>query len=103
MGGASGILGSATDGGELPVGEVDRGRVACGGLRTESAVRGGPGFHELSHGEGFLQMLRTRGHQRGFYLMDEPAAPRSFAACLGLAGLLHDLARPGPPAVRSEE
>ncbi len=62
-------------------------------------MRGGPGFHELSHGEGFLQMLRTRGHQRGFYLMDEPDAPRSFAACLGLAGLLHDLARAGSQAV----
>ena len=42
-------------------------------------------FHELSHGEGFLQILRTRVNQAGFYLMDEPDAPLSFTACLGLA------------------
>ena len=42
-------------------------------------------FHELSHGEGFLEILRTRVNQRGFYLMDEPDAPLSFTASLGLA------------------
>jgi predicted ATPase len=56
-------------------------------------------FHELSHGEGFLQILRTRVNQPGFYLMDEPDAPLSFTACLGLAGLLHDLAAEGSQAV----
>jgi predicted ATPase len=56
-------------------------------------------FHELSHGEGFLQILRTRVNQPGFYLMDEPDAPLSFTACLGLAGLLHDLAADGSQAV----
>jgi predicted ATPase len=29
-------------------------------------------FHELSHGQGFLEILGTRVNQRGFYLMDEP-------------------------------
>jgi predicted ATPase len=52
-------------------------------------------LHELSHGEGFLQILRTRIAQPGFYLMDEPDAPLSFTAPLGLAALLHDLAREG--------
>jgi predicted ATPase len=56
-------------------------------------------FHELSHGEGFLQILRTRVNQRGFYLMDEPDAPLSFTACLGLAALLHDLAQAGSHVV----
>ena len=56
-------------------------------------------FHELSHGEGFLEILRTRVNQPGFYLMDEPDAPLSFTACLGLAGLLHDLAAEGSQAV----
>jgi predicted ATPase len=50
-------------------------------------------LHELSHGEGFLQILRTRVNQPGFYLMDEPDAPLSFVASLGLVALLHDLAR----------
>lgn len=49
-------------------------------------------FHELSHGQGFLEILRTRVNQRGFYLMDEPDAPLSFVASLSLVALLHDLA-----------
>ena len=56
-------------------------------------------LHELSHGEGFLEILRTRVNQPGFYLMDEPDAPLSFTACLGLVALLHDLARAGSQAI----
>ena len=56
-------------------------------------------FHELSHGQGFLEILRTRVNQRGFYLMDEPDAPLSFVACLGLVVLLHDLASAGSQVV----
>jgi predicted ATPase len=56
-------------------------------------------FHELSHGEGFLAVLRTRVNQPGFYLMDEPDSPLSFTACLGLTALLHDLAEAGSQAV----
>jgi predicted ATPase len=58
-----------------------------------------PRFHELSHGEGFLATLRTRVNQRGFYLMDEPDAPLSFTASLGLVALLHDLASAGSQLV----
>jgi predicted ATPase len=57
------------------------------------------GFHELSHGEGFLEILRTRVNQAGFDLMDEPDAPLSFTACLGLVALLHDLAQTGSQAI----
>jgi predicted ATPase len=56
-------------------------------------------LHELSHGEGFLEILRTRANQAGFYLMDEPDAPLSFTGCLGLAALLHDLAEAGSQVV----
>ena len=52
-------------------------------------------LHELSHGEGFLEILRTRVNETGFYLMDEPDAPLSFTASLGLAALLHDLVAAG--------
>jgi predicted ATPase len=38
-------------------------------------------------------------NQPGFYLMDEPDAPLSFIACLGLASLLHDLVQAGSQAV----
>ena len=56
-------------------------------------------LHELSHGEGFLEILRTRVNQPGFYLMDEPDAPLSFTACLGLVALLNDLAQAGSQAI----
>ena len=56
-------------------------------------------FHELSHGEGFLEILRTRVNQAGFYLMDEPDAPLSFTASLGLVALLHDLVQAGSQAI----
>jgi predicted ATPase len=62
------------------------------GRRTER-------LHELSHGEAFLEILRTRVSQTGFYLMDEPDAPLSFTASLGLAALLHELAEAGGQAV----
>jgi predicted ATPase len=52
-------------------------------------------LHELSHGEGFLEILRTRVNEAGFYLMDEPDAPLSFTASLGLVALLHDLVAAG--------
>jgi len=65
--------------------------------QISGATSGGP--HELSHGEGFLEILRTRVNDDGFYLMDEPDAPLSFVASLGLAALLHDLAAAGSQVV----
>lgn len=56
-------------------------------------------FHELSHGEGFLEILRTRINQAGFYLMDEPDAPLSFVSSLSLVALLHDLAADGSQVI----
>ena len=56
-------------------------------------------LHELSHGEGFLEILRTRVNETGFYLMDEPDAPLSFTASLGLVALLHDLVAAGSQMV----
>jgi predicted ATPase len=68
-------------------------------LYTYLEDTGQGGFHELSHGEGFLEVLRTRVNQAGFYLMDEPDAPLSFTACLGLVALLYDLAQAGSQAI----
>ena len=56
-------------------------------------------LHELSHGQGFIEILRTRANQRGFYLLDEPDSPLSFVASLGLVALLHDLAREGSQVI----
>jgi predicted ATPase len=49
--------------------------------------------------QGFLEILRTRVNQRGFYMMDEPDAPLSFASCLSLLALLHDLAAAGSQVI----
>ena len=38
-------------------------------------------------------------NDEGFYLMDEPDAPLSFTASLGLAALLHDLVAGGSQVV----
>ena len=54
-----------------------------------------PLFHEMSHGESFLAILRTRFDSPGFYCLDEPEAGLSFSSTLGLIGALHDLVESG--------
>ena len=56
-----------------------------------------PAFHELSHGESFMAMLRTgRFDGDGFFVMDEPEAGLSFSAQLALVGSLAEaVAEPG--------
>jgi predicted ATPase len=65
----------------------------------ENRVPGARRLHQLSHGQGFLEILKTRVNQRGFYLLDEPDAPLSFVSCLSLVALLHDLAAAGSQVV----
>ena len=64
-------------------------------LEQEAPGPRDPTFHELSHGEAFLEVLRTRFDAPGFYLLDEPESALSFTACLGLLGLFADLAASG--------
>jgi predicted ATPase len=45
-------------------------------------------FHEMSHGESFLDVLRTRFDSPGFYCLDEPEAALSFSSTLGLIAVL---------------
>ena len=54
-----------------------------------------PAFHQLSHGESFLEILRTRFDSPGLYCLDEPEAALSFSAQLALIGLMYDLAQSG--------
>lgn len=54
-----------------------------------------PAFHEMSHGESFLAVLRTRFDSPGFYCLDEPEAALSFSSTLGLMARLHDLVTDG--------
>ncbi|MCC5948275.1 MAG: AAA family ATPase [Nitriliruptoraceae bacterium] len=50
---------------------------------------------DRSHGETFLEVLRQRFAEPGFYLVDEPEAALSFTGCLGLIALLGELAEVG--------
>ena len=52
-------------------------------------------FHQMSHGESFIEVLRTRFDSPGFYCLDEPESALSFSSCLALVGVLDDLARNG--------
>ncbi|WP_299058111.1 AAA family ATPase [uncultured Nocardioides sp.] len=58
-----------------------------------------PRYHEMSHGESFLAVLRTRFDSPGFYCLDEPEAALSFSSTLGLVGALADLVADGGQAV----
>jgi predicted ATPase len=54
-----------------------------------------PVLHEMSHGESFLEVLRSRFDSPGLYVLDEPESALSFSACLALVGVLHALAAGG--------
>ncbi len=56
-------------------------------------------FHEMSHGESFLEILRTRLDTPGFYLMDEPEAALSFRSSLTLIAMLAELHTNGSQVV----
>lgn len=49
---------------------------------------GGVDLHARSHGQAFIQVLKTRVAEPGLYLFDEPEAALSFTSCLGLIALL---------------
>ena len=50
-----------------------------------------PVFHEMSHGESFLELIGSRMMQPGLYVLDEPESALSFTGCLALLQHLHDL------------
>jgi predicted ATPase len=60
---------------------------------------GGEDLHERSHGQAFIQVLKTRVVDRGLYLFDEPEAALSFTSCLGLIALLAQLPGEGSQAI----
>lgn len=69
------------------------------GWYTFSENHGGPSFHEMSHGESFLEVLRKRFDSPGFYCLDEPEAALSFSGTLGLIGALADVVASGGQVV----
>lgn len=51
-----------------------------------------PAFHDMSHGESFLEVLLARFGDPGLYLLDEPEAALSFSGSLALVGVLQEIA-----------
>ena len=45
-------------------------------------------FHDMSHGESFLELAVDRFRGRGLWVLDEPESALSFAGCLSLLAVL---------------
>jgi predicted ATPase len=56
-------------------------------------------FHEMSHGESFLQLVADRFRGAGLWILDEPESALSFAGCLALLGLLKEATASGKSQV----
>jgi len=52
-----------------------------------------PRYHEMSHGESFLEMLARRFNDPGFYVLDEPESALSFSGALALVAVLAEIQR----------
>ena len=52
---------------------------------------GDPAFHEMSHGESFLEVLAERFGDSGLYVLDEPEAALSFDGSLALVSVLREI------------
>ena len=49
---------------------------------------GGSSYHEMSHGESFLEAMAWYFRHPGFFCLDEPEAALSFSSTLGLIAIL---------------
>jgi predicted ATPase len=56
-------------------------------------------FHDMSHGESFLELAVDRFRGRGLWVLDEPESALSFAGCLSLLSVLKDLLAEGSSQV----
>ncbi|MGH3620237.1 MAG: hypothetical protein ACRDQ5_00385 [Sciscionella sp.] len=78
-----------------------RAETAFGFMETVSGMLGcwDEDTSEMSHGEGFLTVFQAMFREPGFYVMDEPEAALSFASCLRLVALMHELGNSGSQVV----
>lgn len=58
-----------------------------------------PIFHDMSHGESFLELIIDRFKEGGLWVLDEPESALSFSGCLALVGILKDLMATGDSQV----
>jgi len=63
--------------------------------QNPSSFRDDPVFHEMSHGESFLNLISDRFTRHGFYCLDEPESALSFSSSLAVVGVLNRLAEAG--------
>lgn len=73
-------------------------RLADSGLSSPSdflQCYGGRSLHHQSHGESFLNLVHSRFHGQGIYLLDEPEAALSPARQLTLLAEIHRLVEDG--------
>jgi predicted ATPase len=63
--------------------------------QNPSSFREDPAFHEMSHGESFLNLISDRFIRQGFYCLDEPESALSFSSGLAVVGVLNGLAESG--------
>ncbi|WP_182495814.1 AAA family ATPase [Nesterenkonia jeotgali] len=56
-------------------------------------------FHEMSHGESFLELVGDRFRGSGLWLLDEPESALSFSGCLALLSVLKDIVAAGDSQV----
>ncbi len=68
-------------------------------LEDNPAKRQEAAFHEFSHGESFLELIRDRFTGPGLYLLDEPESALSFTGCLALLSVLIELLQTGTAQV----
>ncbi|WP_104164531.1 AAA family ATPase [Cryobacterium sp. N22] len=64
-------------------------------LEENPGSRPEPNFHEISHGESFLELAVDRFRGRGLWVLDEPESALSFSGCLALLGHLKALQAEG--------
>ncbi|GAB3564170.1 AAA family ATPase [Arthrobacter alkaliphilus] len=56
-------------------------------------------FHNMSHGESFLELVVDRFKGHGLWVLDEPESALSFTGCLSLLAVLKDLLAVGDSQV----
>lgn len=56
-------------------------------------------FHEMSHGESFLELVVSRFKKSGLWVLDEPESALSFSGCLSLLSVLTALVKTGDSQV----
>jgi predicted ATPase len=70
-------------------------------LEANPGLRPEPVFHEMSHGESFLEVVTSRMVRPGFYVLDEPESALSFTGSLALLAHLRRLVADGSQVVLS--